>query len=110
VAHPARQPARALVAGNLPLRPPTGRQPQTSGTDPQPGIRAFAELEFIAKAENIVLVGKTGVGKTGLSCGLLLKALENGYRCQFIRAQDLFDEMYASIGMLESSRQSLDAV
>jgi flagellar biosynthesis GTPase FlhF len=77
----------------------------------QPGvnrkqIRAFAELEFIAKAENIVLVGKTGVGKTGLSCGLLLKALENGYRCQFVRAQDLFDEMYASLAD-RSTRQLL---
>ena len=27
----------------------------------------------------------------------MLKALENGYRCQFVRAQDLFDEMYASL-------------
>jgi DNA replication protein DnaC len=68
----------------------------------QPGvnrklIRAFAELEFIAKAENIVFTGPTGVGKTGLACGILLKALENGYRCQFIRAQDLFDEVYASL-------------
>src|SRR6202453_4639975 len=68
----------------------------------QPGvnrkqIHGFAELDFVAKAENIVLVGPTGVGKTGLSCGLLLKALQNGYRCQFIRAQDLFDEMYASL-------------
>src|SRR5207248_10436125 len=26
-----------------------------------------------------------------------LKALQNGLRCQFIRAQDLFDEMYASL-------------
>jgi DNA replication protein DnaC len=68
----------------------------------QPGVnrkqmRGFAELDFVAKHENLVFTGKTGVGKTGLACGLLLKALQNGYRCQFIRAQDLFDEMYASL-------------
>jgi DNA replication protein DnaC len=60
-------------------------------------IRTFAELDFIPKAENIVFIGPTGVGKTGLACGLLLKALQNGYRGIFIRAQDLFDEMYASL-------------
>jgi DNA replication protein DnaC len=60
-------------------------------------IRGFAELEFIPKAENIVFVGGTGVGKTGLASGLLLKALQNGHRGIFMRAQDLFDEMYASL-------------
>ena len=60
-------------------------------------IRGFAELEFIAKAENIVFIGGTGVGKTGLASGLLLKALQNGHRAVFMRAQDLFDEMYASL-------------
>ena len=60
-------------------------------------IRGFATLEFIPKAENIVFVGATGVGKTGLACSLLLKALQNGYRALFIKAQDLFDEMYASL-------------
>jgi DNA replication protein DnaC len=78
----------------------------------QPGvnrrqIRTFAELDFIPKAENIVFIGKTGVGKTGLACGILLKALENGYRGQFIRAQDLFDEMYASLAD-RSSRKLLN--
>jgi len=81
---------------------PFARQPGVNRKQ----IRGFAELEFIAKAENIVLAGKTGVGKTGLACGLLLKALENGYRCQFIKAQDLFDEMYASLAD-RSSRQLL---
>jgi DNA replication protein DnaC len=68
----------------------------------QPGIsqrqiRSFAELDFIPKAENIVFIGPTGVGKTGLASGLLLKALQNGHRGIFMRAQDLFDEMYASL-------------
>ena len=64
----------------------------------QPGVnrkqmRAFGELDFVAKHENLVLVGPTGVGKTGLACGIPLKALQNGHRCQFVRAQDLFDDM-----------------
>ena len=78
----------------------------------QPGvnrrqIRAFAELDFIPKTENIVFIGKSGVGKTGLASGILLKALENGYRGQFVRAQDLFDEMYASLAD-RSSRKPLN--
>ena len=63
----------------------------------QRDIRTFAELDFIPKAENIVFIGGTGMGKTGLACGLLLKALQNGHRGLFIKAQDLFDEMYASL-------------
>jgi DNA replication protein DnaC len=72
---------------------PFKRQP---GVNPKQ-IRTFAELEFIPRAENIVFVGPTGVGKTGLASGLLLKALQNGHRGIFMRAQDLFDEMYASL-------------
>lgn len=72
---------------------PFKKQPGVS----QRQVRTLAELDFVQKAENIVLVGPTGVGKTGLASGLLLKALQNGYRGAFVKAQDLFDEMYASL-------------
>jgi DNA replication protein DnaC len=73
----------------------------------QKQIRGFAELDFVAKAENLVFVGPTGVGKTGLASSLLLKALQNGHRGLFVRAQDLFDEMYASLAD-RSSRKLID--
>lgn len=82
---------------------PYKKQPEVN----QRQIRSFAELDFISKAENIVFIGPTGVGKTGLASGILLKALQNGYRGLFIRAQDLFDEMYASLAD-RSSRKLLD--
>ena len=68
----------------------------------QPGIsrrqvQDLASLDFIPRSENVVFVGQPGVGKTGLAIGLLLKALQNGHRGLFIRAQDLFDEMYSSL-------------
>jgi hypothetical protein len=82
---------------------PFARQPGVNRKQ----IRGFAELEFIAKAEKY-RVGRENrrrQNRTGLR--LLLKALENGYRCQFIRAQDLFDEMYASLAD-RSTRQLLN--
>ena len=73
----------------------------------EPTIKQLGELDFVAKKENIVFVGPTGTGKTGLASGILLKALENGYRGLFVRAQDLFDEMYASVAA-RSSRKLLN--
>jgi len=82
---------------------PFKKQPGANATQ----MRQLAELDFVSRAENIVFVGDTGVGKTGLATGLLLKALENGYRGLFVKAQDLFDEMYASLAD-RSSRKLVD--
>lgn len=57
----------------------------------------LAELDFIAAAENIVWVGATGVGKTGLAQAILLKALYAGRTGRMIKAQDLFDEFDQSL-------------
>jgi DNA replication protein DnaC len=80
----------------------------------QPGvsrrqIQALADLDFIARSQNIVFIGATGVGKTGLASAILLKAIENGYRGKFVRAQDLFDDMYASLAD-RSSRKLINSL
>lgn len=72
---------------------PFDRQPGASAAQ----IRQLAELDFVPKTENLVFIGPTGVGKTGLASGLLLKAIQNGYKGLFLKAQDLFEELYASL-------------
>ena len=67
-------------------------------------IRTFAELEFIPRCENIIFIGETGVGKTGLMISIARKAVQNGYRALFIKAQDLFDQMYSSLADRSSRR------
>jgi len=68
----------------------------------QPGVRkhqiqSLAELSFVEKTENIVFIGNPGTGKTGLGIGLLRQALVAGHRGRFYNAQDLLDELYASL-------------
>ena len=68
----------------------------------QPGVKksqimSLAGLKFIERAENIVFIGNPGTGKSGLASGLLHQALIDGYRGRFYNAQDLLDELYASL-------------
>ena len=46
------------------------------------------------RSRAIVFVGPTGVGRPALALGILFKTLQNGYRCQFVRAEDLFDDLF----------------
>jgi IstB-like ATP binding protein len=98
VAHPARQSARTLDPGDVSFRPPARREPQTDSRVWGVGVHCQGGEHCPGR--------KNGCRQDGTSVGLLLKALENGYRCQFIRAQDLFDEMYASLAD-RSTRQLL---
>jgi len=70
--------------------------------DQQPGvskaqIQQLAGLAFLERKENIVFIGEPGTGKSGLASGLLRQALVSGYRGRFYHAQDLIDELYASL-------------
>lgn len=68
----------------------------------QPGINkiqvmGLAQLDFMKRSENIILIGEPGTGKSGIAMGLLRTALNNGYRGRFYNAQDLLDELYSSL-------------
>ena len=60
-------------------------------------ILALAGLDFVRRAQNLVLIGGTGTGKTGIALALLRQACVNGWRGRFYNAQTLFDELYASL-------------
>jgi len=68
----------------------------------QPGINkshilTLAGLDFLRRNENVLLIGKPGVGKSGIAIGLLREACLNGFNGRFYNAQVLLDELYASL-------------
>ncbi len=67
-------------------------------------IKGLAGLDFVSRAQNLVFIGPPGTGKSGLAIGLLRAALINGYRARFYKAQELFDELYASLADRSTSR------
>jgi len=85
---------------------------ETFPWDRQPGvpravIEQLARLDFLERGTNLVFIGPTGVGKTGLASALLLKALFAGRRGLFVSAQELFDDMFVSLAD-HSSRRLID--
>ncbi len=67
-------------------------------------IQTLAGLDFLRRADNVLLIGKPGTGKTGLAIGLLREACLNGYRGRFYNAQVLLDELYASLADRTTAR------
>lgn len=75
----------------------------------QPGvskaqIMSLAALDFVRRAQNLVLIGATGTGKTGIAMALLRQACVNGWRGRFFNAQALLDELYASLADRTTTR------
>jgi DNA replication protein DnaC len=67
-------------------------------------IQTLAGLSFVERAQNIVFIGDPGTGKTGLAIGLLRQAILSGYRCRFFNAQELLDQLYASLADRSTQR------
>lgn len=56
-------------------------------------VRELAGLNFIERAENVILLGPPGVGKTHLAIALGVKAVEAGHRVLFLTVESLLTRL-----------------
>src|SRR5581483_6586182 len=56
---------------------------------PKPQLTELASLAFVERAQNVVLLGPSGVGKTHLAVALGYKATQSSIRTRFVSAADL---------------------
>ena len=54
-------------------------------------------FDTMLKTRDLIWMGPTGCGKTGLATSFLLQAIDRGYRGYFVLFRDLVNELYASI-------------
>ena len=73
---------------------PFGRQPKLNR---KKIMSLYDGLDYMEKKQNIILLGPTGCGKTGLATSFLLHAIDQGYRGYFTSFANLVAELYASM-------------
>ena len=59
-------------------------------------IKELSTLQFLSKNENIVFIGKTGVGKSHIATGIGMKACEAGKKVLFVNALELINNLSKS--------------
>ena len=80
---------------------PVPRQPKL---DRKKILSLYDRFEYMTKQQNIVWLGPTGCGKTGLATGFLLQALDRGYRGYFVTFPELVAELYTSLADRSEAR------
>jgi len=63
---------------------------------PKAKIKELSELRFFGNLENLLIVGKTGVGKTYLAIALGKRLCQEGHPTQFLPVNFLFEEIQAA--------------
>jgi DNA replication protein DnaC len=58
----------------------------------------YDSFEYMPRNQNIIWIGPTGTGKTGLATSFLIHAIDNGYNGRFITFSDLVETLYRSLG------------
>jgi DNA replication protein DnaC len=57
----------------------------------------YDTMDFVPKAQNIIWLGRTGCGKTGLATSFLTRAIQQGYTGLFVSFAQLITELFRSL-------------
>ena len=66
-------------------------------------IQELAYLAFVQPAENVVLLGPSGVGKTHIALAIGYRALDAGQKVRFVTAADLMLQLATAKARMEAS-------
>jgi len=55
------------------------------------------DSDYLAQKRNIIWIGPTGTGKTGLATSFLMQAIDQGFRGRFISFPELVEMLYRSV-------------
>jgi len=86
---------RAAIPEELDLATfPFQRQPKL---DRKRILSLYDGFLYMTQAQNIIWMGPTGCGKTGMATGFLLHAINRGYTGRFVSFPVLIQELFASV-------------
>lgn len=60
-------------------------------------LSLYDDFDYMTKSRNMIWVGPTGCGKTGLATSFLIQAISRGYTGRYILFPELVGHMYASV-------------
>lgn len=93
----AREERKRMVLGRLATMPSIKTLEQFdwahAGGAPKAQILELGHLAFVERAENVVMLGPSGVGKTHIALALCQRAVLAGYKARFITAADLMMQL-----------------
>jgi DNA replication protein DnaC len=73
---------------------PFDRQPKL---DKKKILSLYDAFDYVAKNQNIIWMGPTGCGKTGLATSFLVQAIHHGHTGRYILFPELIAELFASV-------------
>jgi DNA replication protein DnaC len=69
-------------------------------------LALYDTMDFLAQAQNLIWLGRTGCGKTGLASSFLRHAIEQGATGRYVLFADLVGELYRAVA-LHAQEQAL---